>query len=392
MVACIFVLCLIKLVGDINRTELFSKKQLIWQTILLSGLKLGFGQLNTGKEARMIKKVNFGVGIPTGTEGLMYPIPFAQARDNIRISVRAEELDYDSVWGNDHVSTQNYVGEEFDCPPNYYAPLLVLSAIAENTTKLKVATALLVVPFRHPVNIAKELATLDLLTKGRLIIGVGIGAYREELSAMLGDRAKSIHRGRLLDETLGVLIRIFNEDKVTHKGEYFDIQEHQSYPKPLQNPFPFYLGGNSPEGRRRTAEYGMGWLPAVLTPDEIATAVDEIKAHCEKFDRDYTQIDVAPQLIISIGKNHEEAVGKFKTSQLFNHMESLKKSTLKDQDTSLVSQRNLVGGPDELSEQIQQYIDAGVTTFSALLFAVNTIEEMLESMQYFSEEVMRHFL
>jgi len=85
-------------------------------------------------------------------------------------------------------------------------------------------------------------------------------------------------------------------------------------------------------------------------------------------------------------------VKKFKTSQLFNHMESLKKSTLKDQDTSLVSQRNLVGGPDELSEQIQKYIDAGVTTFSALLFAVNTIEEMLESMQYFSEEVMRNFL
>jgi probable F420-dependent oxidoreductase len=340
----------------------------------------------------MSKKVNFGVGIPTGTEGLMYPIPFAQARDSIRISVRAEELKYDSVWGNDHVSTQNYVGDEFDRPPNYYAPLLVLAAIAENTTKLKVATALLVVPFRHPVVIAKELATLDQLTNGRLITGVGIGAYREELLAMLGERAKSIHRGRLLDEALTVLIRIFDEDKVTHKGEYFDIQGHQSYPKPLQKPFPFYLGGNSPEGWRRTAEYGMGWLPAVLTPEEIASAVDGIKAHCETFNRDYTEIDIAPQLIISIGKNHDDAMEKFQNSQLFNHMESLKKSTLKDQDTTLVTERNLVGGPDELSEQLQTYIDAGVTTFSALLFAVNTVEEMLESMQFFSEEVMKNFM
>lgn len=340
----------------------------------------------------MTKKINFGLGIPTGTEGLMYPVPFAQARDNIRLSIRAEELGYDSVWGNDHISTQKYVDAEFDRPPNYYAPLLILAAIAENTTKLKVATALLVVPFRHPANIAKELATLDLLCQGRLITGVGIGAYREEFSAMNGSRASSIHRGRYLDETLGVLTRIFNEDKVTHHGEYFDIQNLQSYPKPLQDPFPFYIGGNSPEGRRRTAEYGMGWLPAVLTPDEIAAGVDEIKGHCEKFDRDYTQLDIAPQLSISIGKTHDDAVENFKNSQLFKHMESLKKSTLKDQDTSLVSQRNLVGGPDELAEQIQKYIDSGVTTFSALLFAVNTIEEMLDSMQFFSEEVMQNFV
>ena len=137
---------------------------------------------------------------------------------------------------------------------------------------------------------------------------------------------------------------------------------------------------------------GTGWLPAVLTPDEIAAGVQDIKGHCEKFDRDYTQIDIAPQLSISIGKNHDDAVGRFKQSQLFKHMESLKKSTLKDQDTSLISQRNLVGDPSELAEQIQKYINAGVTTFSALLFAVNTIEEMLDSMQYFSEEVMKNFV
>ena len=118
-----------------------------------------------------MKKIQFGIGIPTGTEGLMYPIPFAQARDNILLSEKAEEFGFDSVWGNDHVSTQHYVRKEFSRPPNYYAPLIVLAAIAENTRKIKVATALLVVPFRHPVNIAKELVTLDHLTQGRILIG-----------------------------------------------------------------------------------------------------------------------------------------------------------------------------------------------------------------------------
>ena len=105
--------------------------------------------------------MKFGIGIPTGTEGLMYPIPFAHVRDNIKMAKAAEKLGFDSVWGNDHVSTQHYVSEEFGCAPNYYAPLITLAAIAENTTTLKVATALLVFPFRNPAIIAKELATLD---------------------------------------------------------------------------------------------------------------------------------------------------------------------------------------------------------------------------------------
>ena len=117
----------------------------------------------------------FGVGIPTGTEGLMYPIPFASAADNVRIAVAAERFGFDSVWGNDHLSTQHYVRKEHSEPPSYYAPLVVLSAITQATTKLKVGTALLVVPFRHPVVIAKEVATLDHLSGGRVLLpGIGL--------------------------------------------------------------------------------------------------------------------------------------------------------------------------------------------------------------------------
>ncbi len=336
-------------------------------------------------------KINFGIGIPTGTEGLMYPVPFAKARDNIRISKKAEEFGFDSVWGNDHVSTQNYVRGEFDGPPNYYSPLLTLTAIAENTSRIKVATALLVVPFRHPVIIAKELATLDQLSNGRCIVAVGIGAYREEFEAMFGDKAKKVHRGKLLDECLIILHKIFTEDAVTYKGEYFDINNLQLFPKPVQNPFPLYIGGNSPEGRERTAKYGQGWLPAILTPEEIRSGVKEIQAHCEKVGRDFSNIDIAPQLGISINRSHEEAIEKFERSQLNKHIKSLKKSTLKDQDPTQTGSRNLVGTPDTIGEQIEQYLEAGVTTFSAMLFAVNTVDEFIESMQFFSEEVMVRF-
>ena len=336
-----------------------------------------------------MKRINFGIGIPTGTEGLMYPIPFAQARDNIRLSQKAEEFGFDSVWGNDHISTQHYVRDEFPAPPNYYAPLLVLAAIAENTKKIRVATALLVVPFRHPVIIAKELATLDRLTNGRITIGVGIGAYREEFEAMTGEKSKKVNRGRYLDECLEILHKIFIEDVVTHKGEYFDIQSLQSYPKPVQKPFPFYVGGNSPQGRERAARFGTGWLPAFLTPKEIKKAVEEIRGYCEKSGRDFKDIDIAPQMAVSIGKTGEEAITRFKKSQLHHHFESLKKSTLKNQDTGLIAERNLIGSPGQILEKIDEFTEAGVTTFSALLFAANTVEEFIEAMHFFSETVMK---
>jgi len=338
-----------------------------------------------------MKKIKFGVAIPTGTEGLMYPIPFAKVRDNIRVSIKAEKFGYDSVWGNDHIITQSYVRDEFSQPPNYYSPLITLASIAENTNKIKIATALLVLPFRNPLVLAKEIATLDNLSNGRLIIGVGLGAYREEFESLYGEKAMRIKRGHMLDESLKIIRELFNKDLVTYKGEYFDIFRAQSYPKPIQNPFPLYIGGNSPKSRNRVAKFGSGWLPSSLTPEEIKMAIEEIEMYCEKIGRKNRNIDIAPQMTCSIAKTHEEAVNIYEKSQLYIHKMSLKKTTFKDQDICSYENRILFGKPNEICEQVQKYTDAGVTTFSAMLFANNGFEEVLESMQFFAEEVITKF-
>ena len=336
-----------------------------------------------------ITKPKFGVAIPTGTEGLMYPVPFASAQDNIRIALAAERLGFDSVWGNDHVSTQHYVRGEFDRPPNYYAPMLVLAAIAQATSTLKVATAILVTPFRHPVVIAKEAATLDHLSGGRMILGVGIGAYREEFEAMYGPAARRMQRGEMLDEALSALQVLWAEEDASFLGKYYQFEHVQSYPKPLQRPVPVYIGGNSAEGRKRVARWATGWLPAVLSPDEVRAGVAEIRAHAEAIGRDAGPIDIAPQLAVSLGRTHEEAVAKFRSSQVYKHLQSLKRSTLKGQQSGTYEERNLIGTPDEVREQIARYVDAGVTTFSALLFAEDTVDAFIEAMEWFSEDVMR---
>lgn len=130
----------------------------------------------------MKKKMCFSVGLPTGMEGLMYPIPFAGIEEMITIACQAEELGYDGVWGNDHMNTQIYVRQEFNTPPNYWEVLITLTVIAANTGRLKIGTGVLVPALRHDIVVlAKQIATLDHVSHGRLILGMGVGAYREEI-------------------------------------------------------------------------------------------------------------------------------------------------------------------------------------------------------------------
>lgn len=338
-----------------------------------------------------MRKLNFGLGIMTGTEGLMYPIPYADVKEIIELSVFAEKLGFNSVWGNDHISTQYYVREEFCQPPRYYAPLITLSAIAERTTSLKICTALLVLPTRHPAIIAKEIITLDHLSNGRLLLGVGLGAYREEFEAQFGSKAKEMVRGEMLDEILVILNKMFTEEFMSYKGKYFDIKDLQCYPKPLKLPFPFYFGGNSANSFARVVRWGTGWLPALLTPAEVKSGCCKLKEECGKINRNFESIDIAPQIAVSLAKSHEEAVKKYESSQMYRHSLTLGKSTMKGRDASNYLERNLIGSVDEVKEMVEKYRDAGVTTFSALIFADSDIQSTRDHMQFFAEEIIQKY-
>ena len=154
--------------------------------------------------------LRISAGLPTGMEGLTYPIPFSDPENIIRIAQAAEKFGYDSVWGNDHMTTQNYVRAEFPVPPRFWEPLIIYAFVLSETTTLKVGTGVLVLPMRHDIVVtAKQIATLDHFGKGRLEIGVGIGAYREEFKALQPDA--KIDRGDIVDEGLQALQLLFTE-------------------------------------------------------------------------------------------------------------------------------------------------------------------------------------
>ena len=112
--------------------------------------------------------MRFGVHIPTCIEGMMYPVPFAKPSDILPTALLCEELGFDSVWGNDHMTTQRYVQQEFAEAPNFFEPLITFSYCAGRTTRLRFATGIIVLPMRNMPVLAKQVATLDQLSGGRL--------------------------------------------------------------------------------------------------------------------------------------------------------------------------------------------------------------------------------
>jgi probable F420-dependent oxidoreductase len=333
--------------------------------------------------------MRFGVHIPTCIEGMMYPVPFAKPSDILPTALLCEELGFDSVWGNDHMTTQRYVQQEFADPPNFFEPLITFSYCAAQTTRLRFATGIIVLPMRNMPVLAKQVATLDQLSGGRLILGVGAGAYREEYEALFPD-ARGVRRGTIVDEGMQALRLLFTERKATFRGSAVHFEEVECFPKPAQDPMPIYAGGNHPEVRRRAGQYGQGWMPAVLSPEEIARGIEDVHRAAAAAGRDGAAIDIAPQFAVSIGRTREEADRRFRGSQLFKHLESLKKSTLREQ-TGGFEQRNLIGSPEEISERIRVYERAGVTTCSGMLFVAGSVAEMREAIELFGREVLPNF-
>lgn len=330
--------------------------------------------------------MKFSVCLPTGFEGVMYPVPFVKPEDFVAQGRLCERLGYDSVWGNDHITTQNYVRELFPGnPPNFYEPMMVLAAIGAVTTTLKLGTALTVLPMRDPVYLAKQAITLDQMTNGRFILGVGLGAYREEFLAWGGSRVAHARRGDMMDEGLQALALLFNENRCSFEGKYYAFKDLEMFPKSRAQPFPLYVGGHNVEAVERAASYGQGWLPGWRPLPEMEERIARLKARAAELGRDPDDIEIAPQFSVTVGKTLEAAEKRYMESGLVAHRVSLS-YTGRDLSHQVVA--NLVGSPDVILEKIDRLRAIGVDHCSALMFPADTIMEMNEQIEWFATDVM----
>lgn len=174
-----------------------------------------------------------------------------------------EALRFDSLWLSEKVTD--------DCPD----PIVALSFAAARTTKLKLGTSVLVLPGRNPMLLAKELATLDRLSDGRLLPAFGLGQVDPAEQQAFG--VERTERARRFDEALPLLRRFWTEDAVDHEGEFLRYEGARVRPRPVQQPMDIWLGGIAPSELRRAGRLGDGWLPSFCTPDDVAAGRPEIE-------------------------------------------------------------------------------------------------------------------
>jgi len=333
--------------------------------------------------------MKFSVMAPTSAEGLSYPIPIIKKDTFVKIAQAAEKYGYYSIWGNDHITTQEYVQKEFTQPPSYYEPLITLASLVGYTKRLRLSTGVIVLPLRQPVILAKQIAALDVLSEGRLDVALGIGAYREEFDAMF-PKATDVRRGDMFDEGIQCLLMLLKDKRASFEGQYYSFRDIEAFPKPVQDPFPLWIGGNHPNNITRVARWAQGWNCAALRPEELRANIKTLYEEAARWGRENIQFEIAPQYLARIGKSHEEAVARFSDSQLYKHFLSLSKTTMKGRAIDTF-ERNMIGTANEIGEKIHLLEEAGMTHCAALVFAANSDDEIIDQMAEFGENVLCKF-
>ncbi len=331
--------------------------------------------------------MKFSIQLPTCTEGLVNPVPFLEPQEFVRMAQEAERLGYDAVWGNDHITPAAYASRQWPEPPNFYEVLMTLAVVGAHTSRIRLGTAVLVLPLRDPVLLAKQVSTLDRFTNGRVILGTGIGAYREEFDAQW-PRRQAERRGDLLDESLAALQCLFRDTRATHEGRHFAFKDIAMRPKPLQDPLPIFVGGHNEAMIHRAARLGQGWLPGWRPFEQIVERVALLRRLTGETGRDTGAVEACSQFTLCIGKTVEAARARYRKTGMVRHRVSLAHT---GRDPALAETHNLIGSPASILEQVAFLDRAGVDHVCALQFPSDTGAEMMEQIQWLAEEVMKPF-
>ena len=190
-----------------------------------------------------------------------------------RAALQAEALGFDDVWVSEHI----IVPADAPYPPSpaFYEPVLTLTWAAACTRKIRLGTSVLVLPMRHPLPLAKELATLQNLSEGRLILGAGVGWMEAEFAAL---GARFHERGKRMDEGLALMRAVWTEDPVTFPTTHIEAQVEAMRMQPLPcAPIPVWIGGASAPALARAARHD-GWHGSRVAPDQAAALVAQLRA------------------------------------------------------------------------------------------------------------------
>ncbi len=222
--------------------------------------------------------------------------PFDDARGFFRWVEFLERHRVDSVWQSDRLVSRD----------PYLESLAALAALAGCTERIKFGMNAIVAPLRDPLVLAKQCATIDYLSNGRLLPMFGVGYPKAAEWAATGRSAE--HRGSLANEIFELLARLWSEDSVTFEGRFFQYREASIAPRPVQQPLPLWIGGNSDAAIKRTARYGTGWIGGIATPADVARVIAGIRTEATRLGRHIDDDHYGTSVAYRIGSWDDDAV------------------------------------------------------------------------------------
>jgi probable F420-dependent oxidoreductase len=291
----------------------------------------------------MIRHMKVRIGV--GTAGFA----FDEARDFFAFAEHCEELGVDSLWQSDRL-----IGAE----PQLEA-MAAMASLAGATSRIKFGMNAVVVSHRDPLVLAKECATIDFLSGGRLLPVFGVGFEGDPTWRATGrDPAE---RGRRADEALALMSRLWAGEMVTFAGRHYQWDGAQIAPLPVQQPLPLWIGGHSPAAIRRTARIGTGWLGGLMPPEQIGPVIDAIRAELANTGRAIDTDHYGATVPFRFGSADDPIVQRFAGA--------VRARGVTDGEPPL-----FVGDPKQLIDRLRRTIEAGATKFVLIPLARGTRE------------------
>lgn len=271
-------------------------------------------------------RVGFGLGTRSRTN---------DAERFVEMVESLEEHRFDSIWFSDRIS-----GESPD-------PVVAMSVAAARTSRIKFGMSVMVLPGRNPAVVAKQLASLDRLSNGRLLPAFGLGARDAVEHQAFGVRREE--RAKLFDEALPLIRRLWSGETVDHDGAAFHLEGVRVLPRPLQDPMDVWMGGIAPSELRRVARLGDGWLPSFCTPAEVGAGIATINEEAERHGRE-------------IEDEHFGALIAYSLGDVPDRLAALVQRRRPELDPSDV----IPSGLPALARQIEQFVENGASKFVVL--------------------------
>jgi len=332
--------------------------------------------------------VEFGVRLPNSG-------PLAAPDSILKSAEIAEQLGYDSVWVHDHITwgTEQHRGhlssgsaEALNSTqlPNFYECLTTLATIAGRTKTVKLGIAVVILPLRNPVVFAKQTSIIDVLSGGRLLVGVAPGAPKiteKEFETVGVDYHR---RGKITDDYIQAVRKLWTEPLPTYRGKFVSFNEVQMFPKPIQKPSPPILIGGGERGLsdialNRVISGGNGWIPAYLTEAELEKGVRQLHEGVTKAGRSAEKFIVGLEMFTGLGQSDDAAKSIF-SATLTKNFVSVEEGV----------KRSLVGTAKTITKRMEAYANAGLD-YVELKFMYSTIPEFHHSMEIFAKDVLPSF-